>query len=103
MRTVIAIGLALWATGASAYTVLGSGVSSCGTWLQTRRSGPGASIDLRSWVLGYATRANYDESVTTKIDSEGLWAWIDNYCRANPLKQIVDAAEGLAAELQKRK
>jgi muramidase (phage lysozyme) len=26
------------------------------------------------------------------VDAEGVWAWIDNYCRANPIKNIGDAA-----------
>jgi hypothetical protein len=113
MRTVIAIGLALWATGASAqqYMVLGEGrATSCGTWQQERRTRSIALLGSQAWVLGYVTRANYDgastganANLTAGTDYEGLYAWIDNYCRANPLKNIANAAENLVATLQKRK
>jgi hypothetical protein len=26
-------------------------------------------------------------------DSDGVWAWMDNYCQANPLAKIVDAGK----------
>ncbi len=107
MRTiVIAIGLALWATGASAeYAVLGPGNRSCGYWEQQRRTGN--AYGLQAWVLGYLTRANYDEGrnrdLTAGTDAQGIFVWIDNYCRANPLKDVAAAAEHLVETLEKRK
>ena len=103
MRTVIAVGLALWATGASAeYAFLGQGGFSCGRWQQGRRTKEPTSFTAQAWVLGYLTRANYsgDTSLTAGTDADGVFAWIDNFCRANPLKDIADAAEYLVAELQ---
>jgi hypothetical protein len=112
MRTVIAIGLALWATGASAqqYTILGAGTDSCGSWQQERRTRSITLYGSEAWVLGYVTRANYDgastganANLTAGTDAEGLYAWIDNYCRANPLKNFASAVEGLVETLRKRK
>jgi hypothetical protein len=27
------------------------------------------------------------------VDAQGVWAWIDNYCHANPLDEVSGAAE----------
>jgi hypothetical protein len=106
MRTVIAIGLVLWATGAEAkYMVLGQGALSCGAWQQERRTSRVGALAAETWVLGYLTRANYDEQrdLTAGTDAEGIYAWIDNYCRANPLKDLAWAAEFLVVELRKKR
>jgi hypothetical protein len=117
MRIMIAIGLVLWATGAETqcaetqYMVLGEGrATSCGTWQQERRTRSITLLGSQAWVLGYVTRANHDgaarganANLTDGTDAEGLYAWIDNYCRANPLKNLASAAEELVGELRKRK
>jgi hypothetical protein len=36
------------------------------------------------------------------MDSRGMMAWIDNYCDANPLKDISDAAQALIDDLEGR-
>ena len=91
MRALLAIALALWATSASAeYTIRGEGASSCGQWLVSRRKRD--ALQLKAWVLGYLTRANYHEDRTVKIDNAGLFASIDNYCRAHPGDYVEDAS-----------
>ena len=44
--------------------------------------------------LALATREPGDSLNGT--DADGVLAWIDNYCRANPIKDIADAAEAFA-------
>jgi hypothetical protein len=106
MRTIaIAIGSVLWVTCASAQcAVLGQGNLSCGRRQKDRRSN--TAIALQVWVLGYLTRAYYDginRDLTAGTDTAGIFAWINNYCRANPLKNLVAAVEHLVDTLQKRK
>jgi len=108
MRMLIVVGLALWATTASAaeYTSLGHGNASCGRWQEERRKpNPQYRFLLQAWVLGYITRANYEVGgdLTAGTDELGVFAWIDNYCRANPLKNVAAAAEALVDTLGKPK
>jgi hypothetical protein len=36
------------------------------------------------------------------IDAQGIYAWVDNYCGAQPLNTIGEAADALSSELLKR-
>jgi len=36
-----------------------------------------------------------------RTDPAGLTAWIDNWCKANPLKSMAKAAEALSVELDR--
>jgi hypothetical protein len=42
--------------------------------------------------LGYS---NYGDPLKG-VDAEGVWAWMDNHCRAQPLITIIDAAVAFA-------
>ena len=99
------------AVGAPARAVhmVGIGNRSCGSWIQARRQNPEQAHLLESWVGGYLSGANSIIAPATKrdvlsggIDAEGLWAWIDNYCRAHPLDSVSEAADQLAADLVRR-
>lgn len=82
-------------------TVLGAGVTSCGTWTEHRQSDDmSAYMADVNWVLGYLTAINdaSDIDVSDGTDIAGLRAWIDNYCQANPLQPIYQAANALAGE-----
>ena len=63
-------------------------------------------------MLGYITAFNrwgpyYDapgiSDIAKGTDADGLIGWIDNWCRANPIENIADAAQNLIFELYKRK
>ena len=53
------------------------------------------------WVVGYLSGvgavdvAGYDP--LNGMDAEGVFAWIDNYCRAHPLDKIEKAAATFVA------
>jgi hypothetical protein len=58
---------------------------------------------LLMWIVGYMSGANTDPSYPDVLlgkDLAGLIGWIDNYCRANPLKNIASAASSLIIELR---
>ena len=88
------------------YLIRGAGAASCGTWISERplQSSPLRAMD-ESWVLGFLTGVNAmrlavgNSQIGLTTDANGLLAWVDNYCRANPLKSISDTALALATEL----
>jgi hypothetical protein len=51
---------------------------------------------VESWVMGFLSGIGFERSPEVEplhgIDADGVWAWIDNYCQANPLKDIAVAA-----------
>ena len=80
---------------AEAYTRMGAGLSSCGTWVAERRRGDWSTSG--SWVLGFLSGVGYmgtpQYDPLHGMDGDAVLAWIDNYCQTNALLDIVDAAE----------
>ena len=101
MRTFVlyvAVAAALCAAPARAQSIhmIGAGVSTCGTWTADRKT-PNSVLALSDgqWVLGFLTGVaitNHNADPLRGLDANGVLAWVDNYCQANPIKQIVDAA-----------
>jgi hypothetical protein len=86
--------------------VFGQGVStSCGSWTQARQTrSPNIGLSAQ-WVAGYLSGLNAENTGPDPLagtDFDGLMAWIDNYCRANPLQLVASAADQLMAELRSR-
>jgi hypothetical protein len=93
------------------FVSFGAGVRSCGTWTETRRSGNTTTTEYyQQWVAGFLSATNMFTARNNKIgnidilaqpniDTQGLWAWVDNYCIANPLDTVTDAADALGADL----
>jgi hypothetical protein len=82
----------------------GSGTTSCGTWLADRDNYAVHMVEL-SWVLGWLSAAGaYNvQSDLRHTDANAIAAWVDKYCRENPLDHISDAAAHLVDELSKPK
>jgi hypothetical protein len=78
------------------YSVLGQGNESCGTWSVDRQSGQGFGEE--AWVLGSLSGQDSaaafvsKKTVTVNTDSNGVFGWIDNYCKINPTDTIASAA-----------
>ena len=100
------------------YKIHGAGLSSCGKWTKDRNEGGMRYESNTNWFSGYITAFNTwgpygpfsdNQSVsgisdiTEGIDANGLVAWIDKWCRANPLESMDAAARNLIYELAKRK
>lgn len=85
--------------------ILGLGINSCGSWTENKRTDNLSNYTERQWLLGYVTAFNTwgpgDENISSGIDNNGLLAWVDNYCAANPLQTIGNAAEALVVTLYK--
>ena len=60
----------------------------------------------QSWVLGLSRRTLYRpaslDGSPRPMDLRAMMVWIDNYCDANPLKDIFDAAQALIDDMEGR-
>ena len=97
--------LVLSATVFDAQAVSIRGGASCGVWIKERQEKGWPLVAKQNWLMGYlsglAVENGKDFLRTT--DAESIFLWVDNYCRANPLKDIDDAGFDLSRELIKQK
>jgi hypothetical protein len=106
-RSAVAIdangGIAIW----------GAGQVSCGAWLEGRQipreqtpPGDHRREGREQWLLGYITASNLHTpnhaDLMAGTDPPGVYAWVDRWCRAHPLKTIYNAANELIIELTGR-
>jgi hypothetical protein len=103
--SIIALAICTLVFDAQAITIRGA--SSCGEWVQeTQKRGDGSPDATSSfWLLGYlsASASLKQKDILKGTDSASIFVWVQNYCRANPLDKIPDAANELFEELVKRK
>ena len=90
-----------------AVTIRGS--RSCGTWIEDRQKHGPSSIAIESWLVGYLSGLSqaFDKEFwqargKNSLSNASLFLWLDNYCRANPLKPIEDGADTLFIEWTSR-
>ena len=107
VRVVSIVGLLLFSMTADATMILGSGAASCVTWNGDRQRNESRSQLNQAWVLGFVTAYNQykpspQDPMSKPADSKSLMVWVDNYCDANPLKDIFDAAKALIEDLEGR-
>jgi len=105
VRTAVVIGLSLFSVAAGASLILGPGAASCGTWIGDRQRNEARSQLNQSWVLGFITAYSVykpEDGTPKPMDSRAMMVWIDNYCDANPQKDISDAAKALIDDLTGR-
>jgi hypothetical protein len=88
---------------AAANMILGYGADSCGTWTADRNNRNQAVADAQ-WVLGYVGGMGFlsGKDLLGGLDYGAVVSWVNNYCEAHPLEQVVDAAIALGIELAKR-
>lgn len=98
---MVSAGVAVNARKQGSYTRYGAGISSCGTWLEARRSSNEIGwLSSGQWILGWLSAAGYYGVDLKKTDPAAITAWIDNYCAANPLSDLEEAARGLVQALR---
>jgi hypothetical protein len=85
---------------AQQFSMLGMGSSSCGTWVADwRESGdPAMAVAEESWVFGFLSGIGYSTTNDPlhNMDPDGVVGWFDNYCIANPINTIEQAAAAFA-------
>jgi len=100
--------LAFSAAPASSAKLFGYGLSSCGAWTDARRTESANNLIHASWALGYISGVNEAVSafekkdILVRQDGQAILAWMDTYCRSNPLDKIKGALDVLVGELLKR-
>jgi hypothetical protein len=109
IRSFVLAGMMLWVTCsrdlAAGRIYIGDGSNSCGAWTQERGWDSQRSQLWKGWVLGFVSGADIYETnpeILSRVDAPAIYAWIDNYCRLNPLENVQDAAVGLILELLRR-
>jgi hypothetical protein len=103
LTALLAVGAAEAEVGA--YHAIGAGNKSCGSWSAHRHeynpggrptAGTQASTEDASWVVGFLSGIGFvgekGDDPLNGVDADGVWAWIDNYCRAHPIESIARAA-----------
>lgn len=100
---MLALGLMLSGAVNKASAVEVRGVASCGTWIQEQKADDSHISQL--WLLGFMSglATGLEKDLLNKTDSPSIFLWMDNYCKANPLKDVYDGGVALSFELTKRK
>jgi hypothetical protein len=80
---------------------------SCGEWVKARvdvaTPQPETQI-VERWLIGFLSGI----AVGTRLDllhgtdSASLYSWMDDYCRANPLRSVAEGTPALVAELRNK-
>ena len=78
------------------------GVTDCGSWIKDK------STTKKTWLLGFITGLNFadrtnSDHISKLSSAEQIYLWVDNYCRKNPLDDLVEAGVALYVELAKKK
>jgi hypothetical protein len=59
----------------------------------------------KQWLVGYLSgvAAGLDKDLLTGMNNDSIFLWMDNYCRANPLRRIDEGGYTLALEIIRTK
>jgi len=76
------------------------GAPSCGEWVAQRKKADTLALGNATWAIGYLSGlgAGSGRNVFAGRDNAAVFAWLDNYCRTNPLKDVAAAGRVLMAE-----
>lgn len=93
-----------WAAPATSYRAIG--MADCGEWVKSQTTGTQKQSD-RAWLLGFLSGLNQNDiykNALAKISSaEQIYLWMDNHCKANPLKSVGEGGFKLMNELMQKK
>jgi hypothetical protein len=83
-------------------TVLGPVDLSCEKWTSTPKPSPESDV-YQAWVFGLISGINLESTDKDFLQGRNLAAviaWMDNYCRSNPLVAVPQAAQELSKVLR---
>ena len=91
---------------APSWAVTIRGMPSCGAWVKDRENKASGwpAMTNKTWLIGYLSGLSSGLGVEfwrkggNTLDNESAYLWMDNYCRANPLKDTQDGADALFHE-----
>jgi hypothetical protein len=78
---------------------------SCGEWITHREKSDTLALGNSSWLLGYLSGmvASSGKDYLSGTDHATIYKWMDSYCRKNPLRDLSNGGNALAAELGRKK
>jgi hypothetical protein len=83
------------AARATAVTTYGTGLQSCGAYLNDREQQNADEVAFVDWLSGYLSGVNATSSHTNNIlgntNLKVAVDWLGNYCRAHPLTTVAEA------------
>lgn len=99
---LVVLGLMLTAMELGAKTIEVRGIRSCGEWVSDREA---LALGNQTWLVGYLSglAVATNKQILSGTDNQSIYLWVDNYCRANPLRSLPDAGTALYFELVKQK
>ena len=91
------VALAMVTAPSSAVSIGGLGLQTCSTWVADHQSDPPfEALRDEQWMIGYLSGVgkwgSADLDPLNGMDAQAIYAWISDYCEANPSAQILDAA-----------
>lgn len=95
--------LMLMISSTSSATVIFGGYD-CGQWVKRPKNHP-----MESWISGYLSGLNSMYSISSSSPTDPLdqlnsldqvYLWLDNFCKANPLRKVDGGALELFIELK---
>jgi hypothetical protein len=77
---------------------------SCGQWVKERTPDGRTAQSYRFWLLGYVSgmAVSSGTDALRDTDNASIELWMDNYCRANPLKSVDEGGAALFNELAQK-
>jgi hypothetical protein len=104
-KYLLGLCLVLLATTANAQNIYGGyGMDiSCGRYIDDISTDQRAKNNYHWWLGGFVTGTNLVKSRSTLTDDKAYEAWIEKYCRDNPLDSFHKAAIELNKELDNKK
>jgi hypothetical protein len=107
-KVALVLAFSLWVLPASSQKQSSTtfGTPDCGQWIAEK------TPSRRGWLLGYLTGLNWlhDEMGNNPKDpldalnsAEQAFLWMDNWCKANPLKNLRAGGVDLFIELMEKK
>lgn len=116
MRFVIIslLSICSFSTATAGISIVGVGANRCASYLESRQKIDKGSFDgqfanvVVEWVRGFATGYNVGmmdvgKQRTTALPSSTVIAYLDKFCRDEPLRPILTGANCLLAELNNEK
>jgi len=102
LTALIAIAVSSTAIGQTITTI---GNIDCGKWIK-RKNHPMEELRTISWLSGFMTGLNFGDQFRNdplkRVSADQIALWMDNYCRANPLRSVANGGEILMMELSVR-
>jgi hypothetical protein len=101
-RSIVLAALLLMMANASAQgaaEIGGAGTVSCGVYLQDRKTDNRTDIQYIQWIWGYISAYNFfsqhAQISRTRIDGGTILAYLEKYCRDNPLQFVVGGGDAM--------